>query len=193
MSNKVQFGLKNCHYAVITETFSQETGKWTTTYGTPKAFVGSVNVSLSKETNKNTFYADDSAYYVTVANNGYTGSYEFADIPSSVFEDIFGFERDDNDFLVEKRDIPTKYVALMFEIDGDEKPTRYCLPKVQMDKPSIESATKGESVEPNTQTLDLVVLPRLDDTVISIRADVETDSDKYNAFYSAVPTISFTA
>lgn len=190
--NKVQFGLKNCHYAIATETFSTETGKWTTTYGTPKALAGSVNISLSKEVANNIFYADDSAYYTTVKNNGYSGSYELAKVPAYVLEEIFGQIRDDNGLLVESADDKAKYVALMFEIDGDQSATKYCLFRVELQKPNIEGSTKGESIEPKTDSCDLTVLPRLDDGRILCRADEATDATAYSTFYSAVPTLSFT-
>ena len=75
-SNKVKFGLKNCMYAVATETYSEQTGEWTTEYGTPKHLAGSVSISLSKEVAENIFRADNSDYYVSNKNNGYSGSYE---------------------------------------------------------------------------------------------------------------------
>lgn len=190
-SNKVKFGLKNCHYAIATETFSESTGKWTTTYGTPKAIAGSVSVSLSKEVASNIFYADDSSYFTTTKNNGYTGSYEFADVPSTVYEEIFGQVRDDNGLLVESSEDKTKYVALMFEIDGDAKATKYCLFRVELQKPNIEADTKGESIEPKTASCDLTVLPRLDDNKILAKADGNTQTEAYEGFYSAVPTLSF--
>ena len=190
--NKVKFGLNNCHYATATETYSESTGKWTTTYATPKALAGSVSISLSKEVAENIFYADNSAYYSTVKNNGYTGSYELAKVMSSALEEIFGQKRDDNDFLVESIDDKTKYVALMFEINGDQSATKYCLFRVQLQKPNIEADTTGESVEVKTETCDLTVLPRLDDGVILCRADESTDSTAYAGFYNAVPTLEFT-
>lgn len=189
-SNKVKFGLKNCKYAIATETFDDSTGKWTTTYGTPKAIAGSVSVSLSKEVASNIFYADDTAYFTTTKNNGYSGSYEFADIPAYVYQEIFGQTRDENGLLVENADDKTKYVALMFEIDGDIKPVKYCLFRVELQKPNIEADTKGDSVEPKTASCDLNILPRLDDGNILCKADAETTSTAYDNFYTAVPVIS---
>ena len=193
MANKVKFGLKNCHYALVTETFSDSTGEWTTTYGVPQAVPGSVHVSLSKEEARNLFYADNSAYYETKKNNGYTGSYELAKVPASVLMAIFGQIRDKNGLLVESESDKTKYVALMFEIDGDEKATKFCLFKVSLQKPDIEAGTTTESTEVNTDSCDLTVMPRLDDGRILCRADEETDEAAYNSFYDAVPTLDFSA
>lgn len=192
MANKVKFGLKNCHYAIATETFSESTGKWTTAYGTPKALAGSVSISLSKEVASNIFYADDSAYYETKKNKGYTGTYELAKVPASVLEEIFGQIRDDNGLLVESEGDVSKYVALMFEIAGDQSATKYCLFRVSLQKPNIEAETTNENAEPKTDSCDLTVLPRLDDGRILCRADEITDSTAYANFYTAVPTITVT-
>lgn len=43
MANKVQYGLKNVHYATVT------VGTNSVTYGTPVAWPGAVNLSLSAE------------------------------------------------------------------------------------------------------------------------------------------------
>lgn len=192
MANKVKFGLKHCMYAIATETFSESTGKWTTTYGTPKALAGSVSISLSKEVASSIFYADNSAYYETKKNNGYTGSYELAKINASALEEIFGQIRDDNGLLVESEDDVNKYVALMFEVDGDQKATKFCLFRVSLQKPNIEAETTTETAEPKTDSCDLTVLPRLDDGRILCRADEDTDAQAYADFYTAVPTITVT-
>lgn len=190
-NNKVKFGLKNVHYAVATSTFDESTGKWSTTYGTPKALAGAVSISLSKEVAKNIFYADDMAYFTTRANNGYTGSYELAQVPATALVDIWGQVRDNNGLLVESTEDVHKEVALMFEITGDVKATKYCFFRVDMDKPNVEGDTKGESVEVKTDSIDLTILPRLDDGAIKCRADEDTDTQAYNSFYSAVPAIEF--
>lgn len=190
MANKVQFGLKNAYFAVATETFNAETGKWTTTYGNPIGIPGSVNIQLSKESATSTFKADNMNYFTTSKTTGYNGSYELAKVPASVLVDVFGMKRDSKNLLVESTDDDVKTVAMMFEIDGDVKPTRYCLPRVNLATPDIESSTIGDDIEVNTETLNLTVLPRLDDSIISIRADEETDEATYNSFYTAVPTVT---
>ena len=57
MANKVQYGLKNVHYATVT------VGTNTVTYGSPVAWPGAVSLSLSAEGDTNDFYADNIKYF----------------------------------------------------------------------------------------------------------------------------------
>ena len=46
--NKVKFGLKNVHYALVTETVATDgSGAITSTYGSLKALAGAVSLSMS--------------------------------------------------------------------------------------------------------------------------------------------------
>ena len=81
--NKIKFGLKNTHYAIITET-EQEDGTIKSTYSTPKKWPGAVSMSLDPSGESNTFYADDTAYAVLTSNSGYEGDFESAVVPEDV-------------------------------------------------------------------------------------------------------------
>lgn len=191
MANKVKFGLKNVHYAVATENFDSETGKWTTSYGAVKAWPGAVSMSLSAEGSDDTFHADDIAYYVTSTNGGYTGDFESALMPSDVAESVLGQKRDDNGLLVETASDVKKYIALMFEVQGDSKAARYCFYRVMLTRPNVDADTKGDTTEPKTDSVSLVALPRLDDDhcIKSIADDLTTTG--YDTFFSNVPVPSF--
>lgn len=188
IDNKVKFGLSNFHVAPITST----TEAGVPTYGTPIKVPGSVSISLSKEVAKSIFYADNGAYYSLRNNRGYTGSYELAKVLAVILETIFGQKRSDEGILVENQNDSFLECAIMFEIDGDVKPTRYCLPRVALEKPDINATTVGENKEVQTESLDVTIMPRLDTGDISYRADADTQTETYNSFYQSVPTPTYT-
>ena len=81
-ANKVKYGLKNVHYALVTETVSS--GVTTSSYGTVKAWPGAVSLSMSSSASKSVFRADDSDYFVTYGEGGYEGDLETALIPEDI-------------------------------------------------------------------------------------------------------------
>lgn len=195
MANKIKFGLKNVHYAVLTETVNSQTGAITSSYGTVKSWPGAVNLSLEPQGSDNPFYADDRVYYRVTKNNGYSGDFESALIPDDVYESILNMERDDDDILVESapNSNQNKYFALLFEIDGDAKARRFCFYKVSLTRPTIAGATKEEDATPQTETVTLTAVPRADaDEYIRAVADDTTDATKYAGWFSAVPVPTFT-
>ena len=65
MSNKIKYGLKNVHYASITETNTE--GVIDVTFGTPTPVPGAVNLVLSPVGESTPFYADNTEYFTTIA------------------------------------------------------------------------------------------------------------------------------
>ena len=108
MSNKVKFGLKNVHYAIVTETTVG--GVTTSSYATPVAWNGAVHLEASPTSDDNTvFRADDSDYYiVSGSSKGFSGSFECALVPEDVeiiTEDMPGWLVANNGILTIALDI----------------------------------------------------------------------------------------
>ena len=80
--------------------------------------------------------------------------------------------------------------ALLFEFDGDEHGIRHVLYNCAASRPSIESQTKEETIEPRTETLNLTADPREDGLVKSRTGDT-TAKATYDGWYGTVyvPTI----
>lgn len=172
--NKVQFNLKNAHYAI-----KSESG-----YATPVAIPGSVNLNLSPEGDSTTFYADGVAYYCTTANNGYTGDLEIAIVPLQMLKDVWGFTEDTNKVLIEDASIEPKEFALLFQIDGDATESLYALYSVTAKRPAISSKTIEKSKEPQTQSLSMTAIP-LPDGKVRARTTADTPAEiKANWFKS---------
>lgn len=116
--------------------------------------------------------------------------------------DIYIINRENVQWLVEESGIPftfdmividelssfknhnTKF-ALLFEFDGDVKAIRHVLYNCSASRPSIESKTKEDTIEPGTETLSLTADPRSDGLVKSRTGDT-TDKATYDGWYQTV-------
>lgn len=181
--NKVKYNIKNVHVAKQTETAT--TDGTTYEYAVPKNIPGAVSISLDAEGEISTFYADGIAYFVTSANNGYSGDLEMALIPSWFRVEILNETLDDNSVLVENANNNTNPFALLFEFDGDVRAIRRCLYNCTCTRPSIESETKEETVEPGTETLSITNSPRADG-LVKAQTGPDTAAATYADWYKSV-------
>ncbi|OLR55046.1 phage tail protein [Hornefia porci] len=184
MGNKVKYNLKNVHAAVLTETVTD--GVTTFTYGTPKAIPGAVSISLDAEGESSPFYADGIVYFRSVTNNGYSGDLEIALIPEWFRTEILQEELDSKGVLIEKStNAESTKFALLFEFDGDVNCIRHVLYNCSSSRPSIESETKEDTIEPGTEKLSITADPRADG-LVKARTGDGTDADTYANWYKAV-------
>lgn len=189
MSNKVTFGLKNVHIAF----FDEESGTQPT-WKPPVKVPGAVRWTPTAEGETSTFYADDSPYFVTTSNNGYTGELEMANVPDTVLAEMLGWEIDTNGMLVEVANATPKKFALMGEVQGDKRNRRFVYYDCQAQRPSKERNTKGETIEPNTDVLSMTVSPIEIGGKTIVKGDLElSDSNTavYEGFFDAVYTPDF--
>ena len=164
MGNKVKYNLKNVHAAKLTETVTD--GVSTFTYAKPQAIPGAVSISLDAEGESSPFYADGIVYFRSVTNNGYSGDLEIALIPEWFRTEILREQLDAKGVLVENNDnAESVKFALLFEFDGDVRAIRHVLYNCSASRPSIESETKEDTIEPGTETLSITADPRADGLV----------------------------
>lgn len=186
MANKIRYGLSNVYYAEATIA-----ADGTATFETPVAIPGAVSLTLDPEGESTPFYADNVIYFVSTANSGYTGSLEIAMIPASFRENILGDVKDAKNVYFENADAPTKHFALLFQFEGDETAAKYVVYNCTAARASVGSETKGSSIEPRTETLDLTV-GMVKNTVLNknvTKAFVEdSESQAYSGWFSAVYT-----
>lgn len=119
--NKIEYGLCNVYYALITG-YNEETKKYT--YAAPVRIPGGVSVSFSASGDSNPFYADNIVYYNTKTNAGYEGDLEIATIPDNFRTGVLG-ELEIDGMLVENSDAQGKEFALMFQFEGDVSGRRH--------------------------------------------------------------------
>lgn len=175
--NKVRFGLKNVHYAIM------NSGG---TYGTPVAVPGAVNLDLTPAGDTQKFYADNIAYYVTIANQGYEGTLELAKIPDTMLEEVWGYSLGSTSkVLTEDASAEPKTFALLFQVDGDQGNEYYVMYSCNAARPAVGSQTVEETKEPRTQTVDLTVSARTDGKVYAKTTATTPDGVK-SAWFTAV-------
>ena len=199
-ANKVKYGLKNVHYALVTETVvttGADAGKTVSSYGELKALAGAVSLSLSSSASKTVFRADDSDYYVSYGQGGYEGDLEVARVNEDFLKDVLSLVEDNDNILVESSAAfkTVNYFALVFEFDGDQRATKHCLYKCSAYRPDIASQTTGEngSTDPQTETLTITAIPRVDeDKYIHLQTQETTSTAVIEAWYSSVPVPTFT-
>lgn len=133
------------------------------------------------------FYADGIVYYRTMTNNGYSGDLEIALIPEWFRKSILKEILDANGVLIERSDdVEPVYFALLFEFDGDKKAIRHVLYNCTVStRPTMESQTKEDSIEPGMETLTISTDPR-EDGIVKAKTGDDTTSETYQNWYQAV-------
>lgn len=193
--NRVIFGLKNVHVAVWDSD--------TESYGTPVAVPGAVSLSISTEGSSDKFYADDIIYATLNTNSGYTGDLEFATLEDEIRQLLLSETLDSNGMLIENANVSEMpSFALLYEVESNIKPQRFCFYNCTADRPGSDANTKTDTTDPDTATLPISMSSRelatesgtLDVVKSSIVYDSssETVAATYDAWYTQVtlPTVS---
>ncbi len=148
MANKVEFGISELH--VGTWTVAQD---GTVTMGTPYHQPGAVSFSPEENSEQNTFYADNIAYW-----SGYSGGTIEGDLEVAMFDDAFKTQflgyvalADGGLANVKNATKPNVYVA--FQVEGDAESRRVILYNCSLGAITREYNTIEESKEPTTETL----------------------------------------
>ena len=178
MANKVKYGLKNCVYALQTET---------DTYGAVKQWPGAVSLTRELQGEENNFFADNSVYYNSYAYQGYTGELECALVPEDVEKDVLGDEIDETTGIMkEARGAKVTPIAFGFQIDGDVQNRRYWNYGVILSRPNTEASTTTETIEPQTDTVSMTVTGLTNSDVVCIKTSSKTPENVYNKFFDQV-------
>lgn len=180
-TNKIKYGLRNVHYALITE--DPTTGA--ITYGAPKRLPGGVSLNLEPAGETVDFYADDSSYYSESTNNGYDGELEVANLTDEFRMDVLG-DTYENGVMYENADQVTKPFALLFEFQGDIKAKRHVLYFCKASRPTVAGQTKNETTEPQTSSLTFTARPRPDTKDVKADTTPEINAALYDAWYTKV-------
>ena len=183
--NKIKYGLKNVYYAVATLA-----ADGTATFATPVRIPGAVNLSLEPQGDREPFYADDVEYFVSISNTGYEGDLEIALVPESFETDVLKAVEDTNKVLFEEVSPEIVHFALLFQFAGDKKNIRHCFYNCTAMRPNVEGETKGENIEPKTESLSLragsIYDANLQKDIVKAKTKDDTTDAVYNAWFSQV-------
>ena len=147
MANKVLFGISQLHVG----TYTEENG--TVTLGTPYHQEGAVSFSPEEQSERNTFYADNIAYW-----SGYSGGTIEGDLEVAMFDDAFktqflGYRALSNGGLALVKGATKPNVYIAFQVEGDVEARRVILYNCTFGAISREYSTIEESKEPQTATI----------------------------------------
>lgn len=177
--NKITYGISNVHVFPITSTDASGVPTYDTNV---ISMPGATELSLDAEGSSDPFYADDVVYYQGVVNNGYSGSITLADIPEDFLTVVMKEIKSEGGTFFEDASVEPLEFAMAFEFKGDQKKRRHLFYRCKATRPSIESKTKEDSIEPNTPEIEIVVMPRLDNNIVKARCE-EGDTD-YATWYT---------
>ena len=177
--NKITYGISNVHVFPITSTDASGVPTYDTTV---ISMPGATELSLDAEGSSDTFFADDVPYYQGVVNNGYSGSVTLADIPEDFLTVVMKEIKSEGGTFFEDASAEPLEFGMAFEFTGDQKKRRHLFYRCKATRPSLESKTKEDSIEPNTSELEIVVMPRLDNNIVKARCE-EGDTD-YATWYT---------
>src|SRR5690554_3478931 len=165
----------------------------TTGYGEPQAVEGTVNLTTSPEGDENTFYADNTKYYISTTNNGYTGDWEAAKIPKEILAEMVGMIIDNDGALVEDADGKQKEFALMGQFEGDVHAGRFVYYRCKSARPGQNNSTTDSGITPDTQTAALNMLPYEYNGKKIVKKTIEKADNEsvYNSFFDAVSMPNF--
>lgn len=147
MANKVEFGISQLHvgtYAVV---------DGVVTLGTPYHQPGAVGFSPEEQSEENTFYADNTAYW-----SGYSGGTIEGDLEVAMFDDAFktqflGYRTLTNGGLANVKNPTKPNVYIAFQVEGDAESRRVILYNCSLGGITREYNTIEESKEPATETI----------------------------------------
>lgn len=189
MANKVKYGLCDVHISKITVN-----NDGTFTYGTPFAIPGAVSLTLDAEGDEATFSADNnSRYFVSYANNGYSGSLEMAIFTEKFRTDILGETLDNNGALIEDASATISPFALGFRIDGDDTNTKFWYYNCMASRPGVAGNTTEDTITPQTETMNITASQRPSDNKVRVQmTENNTNTTAYGAFFDNVYEASIT-
>ena len=178
MANKVEFGISQLHVGTYTVD-----DQGAATLGTPYHQKGAVSFSPEENSEQNTFYADNIAYW-----SGYSGGSIEGDLEVAMFDDSFktqflGYATLTNGGLANVKNATKPNVYIAFQVEGDAESRRVILYNCSLGAIKREYNTIEENKEPTTETLGVTCIG--DNATGVTMAVLKPDDTGYNTLFTA--------
>lgn len=165
-----QIGLKDLHYAILTED-----SKETLAYETPQLLTGAINATINPTVNTQEIYADDQLWESVSALGKIDVEIETAELPLSIRAKLGGHTIE-NGVLIEKSTDVAPHVALGFKSLKSNGKNRFVWLLKGVAQPMAEDySTKKDNVEHKTPKLKLTFMPRAHDGQWKHTADEDSE------------------
>lgn len=184
--NKVKFGLANVHVSKVSR---DESGN--VSLGIPRRIPGAVNIKIDPQGDTTPFYADNTVYFNSNTNTGYSGELEMALIPEWFELEYLNYKKSNDGLIVETNSNVNSEFALLFEFEGDVKKIRHILYRCQATRPTIEGKTVEEKTEVQTSNLNFTASPLEVNgmNIVKAKASEDISKEKYDSWYTTAPTL----
>lgn len=148
MANKVEFGISELHVGTYTVD-----DQGVVTLGTPYHQPGAVSFSPEEQSENNTFYADNIAYWSGYSGGTFEGDLEVAKFSDEFKTQFLGYVALTNGGLANVKNAAKPNVYIAFQVEGDAESRRVILYNCALGVIGREFATIEENKEPATETL----------------------------------------
>ena len=178
MSNKYLFNLKNVHYAPVTV---GEDG--TLSFGAVTRLMGTTELTMELEQSSDKHFSEGLVYFVTTSSAGYKGEISIYNVDAKFEKEVLGMKEDTKKVQYEDMYAQPKEIALLFEVDGNEKAERHC------SKPKYEYKTTTDKVDVPVLKLSYEGLTN-EKGIGRIKTSKDTDEQVYSKWFDSVYTLT---
>ena len=148
MANKVEFGISELHVGTYTVD-----DQGVVTLGTPYHQPGAVSFSPEEQSENNTFYADNIAYWSGYSGGTFEGDLEVAKFSDEFKSQFLGYRALTNGGLANVKNATKPNVYIAFQVEGDAESRRVILYNCALGVIGREFNTIEDTKEPTTETL----------------------------------------
>lgn len=148
MANKVEFGISELHVGTYTVD-----DQGVVTLGTPYHQPGAVSFSPEEQSENNTFYADNIAYWSGYSGGTFEGDLEVAKFSDEFKTQFLGYRALTNGGLANVKNATKPNVYIAFQVEGDAESRRVILYNCALGVIGREFNTIEDTKEPTTETL----------------------------------------